>query len=205
MLRRVAILNWSLDTVLIPLLGATSLSSIKEYHEGDDYSLLLFMGGIDVHPTMYRAQDTIKGQYDMDRDLREARSYQRALKNKIPMVGICRGAQFLCVMNGGKLYQHVDNHLGDHEISTSNGEKFKVTSTHHQMMYPVGGEIVAWCKNRSDVYKSDGLKRPGVDHEVMFWKETKCLSVQYHPEYMATTTRGFSFVQEQVERLFKEN
>jgi gamma-glutamyl-gamma-aminobutyrate hydrolase PuuD len=203
-MRKVAVLNWSLDTVLIPLLGATSLCSMKEYCGEEGIDLLVFMGGIDVHPTMYKQQDVIRGQYDIGRDLREARSYQAALKKKIPMVGICRGSQFLCVMNGGKLYQHVEGHLGDHSITTASGEKFTVTSTHHQMMYPHGGELIAWCKNKSNVYTSDGLKRPGVDHEMVYWKDTKCLSVQYHPEYMATTARGFSFVQEQVERLFKE-
>lgn len=203
-MRRVALLNWGIETILLPLFGASSLSRISEYKGDDTVDLLVFMGGTDVHPSMYKAQDTIKGSYDLARDLREARSYQAALKKKIPMIGICRGAQFLCVMNGGKLYQHVDNHTVDHEILISNGERFTVTSTHHQMMYPNGGELVGWCRNRSNIYKSDGLKRPGIDHEVVYWKDTNCLSVQYHPEYMATTTRGFSFVQEQVEKLFKE-
>lgn len=44
--------------------------------------------------------------------------YNNAKRLQIPMVGICRGAQFLNVMAGGKMIQHVEGHAihGTHEI-----------------------------------------------------------------------------------------
>jgi hypothetical protein len=57
------------------------------------------------------------------------------------MVGICRGGQFLNVMNGGDMWQDVDGHgLAGTHLAYSMVEElpmpFEVTSTHHQMIRP---------------------------------------------------------------------
>lgn len=109
--------------------------------------LVVFTGGEDVNPQMYGEEKHISTMCNPYRDEIEAEIFHSTLSLKKPMVGICRGAQFLTVMNGGKLVQNVNNHASSagHYIEgvlpgiSSNSKrryKFQVTSTHHQMMYP---------------------------------------------------------------------
>ncbi len=69
--------------------------------------LVLFTGGEDVDPSMY---DEPKGKNtwsNLNRDLTEKKIFDEAVATKKLMLGVCRGSQFLCVMNGGKLVQQV--------------------------------------------------------------------------------------------------
>ena len=106
------------------------------------------------------------------------------------MAGICRGAQFLNVMNGGKMWQHTVGHAirGVHEaIDQMSGEEVMVTSTHHQMMIPTNDAIVlmtadcAVFKQGFEVQELGGIKP---DIEAVFYPETRCLCYQPHPEYV---------------------
>src|SRR5699024_9442623 len=130
---------------------------------------------------------------DPERDAREMEVFNYAREREIPCVGICRGSQFLCVMNGGTLIQHVSNHgiYGTHEMYTHDGRTVEVTSTHHQMMYPYGGNpfvLLAWANGRSHFYQGgDKDFRVGNafrEPEVVFWPHTQTLGFQGHPEYM---------------------
>src|SRR3546814_14796091 len=74
--------------------------------------------------------------------------FKTCYENGIPMLGVCRGAQFLNVMPGGKLYQDVDNHVGDHPIYDPQNKRVipNVSSIHHQMCIETrkgGMEILA--------------------------------------------------------------
>lgn len=99
---------------------------------------LLFGGGTDVNPEYY---GDIPGKYtdvpDLQRDAFESRVFTIGKQYNIPMLGICRGSQFLNVMVGGSLAQHVDGHAGKrHDIITNDGRTIEVNSYHHQMMVP---------------------------------------------------------------------
>ena len=128
----------------------------------DETQLVVFSGGEDVGT-------------NPDRDAHEAMVYAEALDRGIPMVGICRGAQFLHVMNGGVLHQHVEGHLGGHSITTHKGNRIPVTSTHHQMLKMEGSfpyQLLAWAS-------IVGPKDP----EVVHYPDTNVLCVQFHPEF----------------------
>ena len=107
--------------------------------------VLCFTGGADVSPSLYGEDKHPRTSVNAIRDEEEVAIYKFALNRRIPMVGICRGAQFLHIMNGGSLYQDVDNHAiyGTHEaIDILTQEVVDVTSTHHQMMRNAGsGEV----------------------------------------------------------------
>ena len=72
------------------------------YQEHDQYAadVMVFTGGPDVTPFLY-GQKKIKGtNCDPIRDLKE-RQVINSVDVSMPKIGICRGAQFLNVYNGG--------------------------------------------------------------------------------------------------------
>lgn len=179
----------------------------------DGYSLVHFIGGGDLAPALYNeAQSRHCSGVNIERDKKEARVFYMAKDAGIPMFGICRGAQFLCAMNGGKLIQDVTGHgMENHGVEIQNGKHFKVTSSHHQMMVP-GGEgfkVFAFSsKNRSSRYIGGDEKEMGVsvlpesrEVEAVYWKDTKSLGVQWHPEWMKRSDLGWLVVHEWVKKL----
>lgn len=164
-------------------------------------SLLIFWGGQDIHPSLYKeGRSALSGApqrlQEGDRDQIEVSLYEKALDLGIPVLGICRGAQLMCALNGGKLVQHVAGHTMDHRITTNTGAQMVTTSTHHQMMLPKGDfELLAWSsKRRSSVYFGVGKTQIEECHEeafkepeIVFYPKTKTLAVQGHPEYMHTS------------------
>jgi carbamoylphosphate synthase small subunit len=158
--------------------------------------MVQFTGGEDVSPHLYGEKPHNKTYANPRRDYVEVQFYQQALKANIPMAGICRGGQFLNVMNGGKMWQHVDGHgiHGTHEcFDVHTGETFQVTSTHHQMMIPAKDGATVLGTARESSWKEK--MRPGhsepliimgkndTDIEIVFYKNTKCLCFQPHPEF----------------------
>lgn len=151
--------------------------------------LVCFTGGEDVSPELYGDNKHIYTHSNWHRDYDEVEQFQIAVKSDVPMVGICRGAQFLNVMNGGRMYQHVTKHAGDHEITDLiTGEKVLVSSTHHQMMM-MGSEGVLVASSTlhgdrewydKEIHKKDMSEQ---DIEVVYYEKTQSLCFQPHPEF----------------------
>lgn len=155
---------------------------------GEPLDFLIFWGGTDVNPRLYNQRNVYSDKHpDVVRDQIESNLFREARERGIPMLGICRGSQFLCVMSGGELYQDIGHdHLGNHMINTYDGRRFEVTSTHHQMMSPQRTEhsVLGWAKE-SHIYKKEGVvEKPKFDYEIVWFPRTKCLCVQGHPEYL---------------------
>lgn len=160
--------------------------------------LVCFTGGADVDPSYYKHKAHYKTFILPGRDRLEAAAYEEALKKGLPMVGICRGAQFLHVMKGGTLYQEVDNHLQSHLAQDKETEEvFFVSSTHHQMINPLNELDVLLrslnmgkCQQWDDKLKAfTSLTRSGV--EAILYEDDKLLCYQPHPEFYfeSDTTR----------------
>jgi gamma-glutamyl-gamma-aminobutyrate hydrolase PuuD len=159
----------------------------------EDADLVQFTGGEDVHPHCYDEMVHPETGPNMARDYEEAQVFDLCKYLKIPMAGICRGGQFLNVMNGGKLYQHVDGHAtgNNHSMITYPSQHvINVTSTHHQMMIPAKhGDVMAYAfkstfretcpKGRILINKEEEHE----DTEVILYKDTKTLCFQPHPEF----------------------
>jgi GMP synthase-like glutamine amidotransferase len=151
--------------------------------------LVCFTGGADVTPKLYGDACHPYTHYEKARDADEMEEYEFCITNNIPMIGICRGAQFLNVMSGGRMYQHVDKHTRSHEITDlQTGQTLYVSSTHHQMMMPspkgllVASSALGGSREWYDgeVFKKDISKE---DIEVVYYAHTKCLCFQPHPEF----------------------
>ena len=157
--------------------------------------LVQFVGGADVSPQFYQEKPHRATRSFLDRDLKEVVAYHQALSEGIPMAGICRGGQFLHVMNGGKLWQDVDNHCRDHRVSVT-GLTFPdgvVTSTHHQMMrmpalsFDREYSILAVASESTRKESYDELTEcttgHSIDLEAVLFPETNSLCFQPHPEF----------------------
>jgi len=68
---------------------------------------LVLSGGTHVHPSRYGQAPQVTAHYDPRRDETDFRLLSRAEKLNIPVLGICRGAQFINVFRGGSLCQNV--------------------------------------------------------------------------------------------------
>lgn len=162
---------------------------VESPHQAD---AIQFTGGADVHPSLYCEGIHIRTGSDKSRDTSEAAIFEENVTKKV-LLGICRGAQFLNVMNGGKLYQHVDGHAigGTHPAYSETFKKtFHVTSTHHQMMIPhktgfVEGYSLGIAERKESVSAHGAILTNTTDRrdvEVVWYEDTKSLCFQPHPE-----------------------
>jgi hypothetical protein len=194
----------ALENERIYVVGGTSHSSadnwtgIKRTMNQNEATIFLFTGGADIDPHFYGQP---VGQYthsNIHRDNAELIAYKTAVKENKKIIGICRGGQFMTAFHGGQLIQHVSGHgNGEHNITMQDEiyeEEFRITTCHHQMMYPYGMkhpyEIIAWSsKNLSNVYlngNNEEIKLPEdfVEPEIIYYPVIKGLAIQGHPEWM---------------------
>jgi putative glutamine amidotransferase len=171
----------------------------------DSIGLVVFTGGSDVYPDYYN-EPKLEGCFcDQDRDRQEMLIFHDAKDHKIPMFGICRGAQFLCVMDGGALVQHITGHQTYHFMRTSQ-ERFEVSSAHHQMMIPAGySKTIGWTDPcLSQIYINGNGKNLNYikeEPEVVEFPMIRAIGVQYHPEIMNPDSKGYMYCRELVKRL----
>lgn len=163
----------------------------------DDVDLILFTGGKDISSHLYNENSHPKTIVDYKRDLRESSVFDSYPKT-IPRLGICRGAQLITALSGGKIVQDVNNHSMNHEMIVENNKRIRVTSTHHQMMYPFNIDeteykIIGYADNLSTRYENDKfaveISKPlnFVEPEIVYYNNTNSLAIQGHPEkYDAT-------------------
>jgi hypothetical protein len=166
----------------------------------EEADVICFTGGEDVDPGFY-AEEAIPGtHFNTSRDNKESAIYAEAMMTRKPMIGICRGAQFLNVMNGGKLWQDVNNHAngGKHDVLDvkSGTVRHNMTSTHHQMMRPTkDAEILATaCLSTYKHAQVDQVKRDQPeqdDVEVVWYPDSLSLCFQPHPEFTFGECRNY--------------
>lgn len=151
---------------------------------------VIFGGGVDVNPILYNEKPHASVAVSSKRDEEDMKLYEFCLSNGIPMLGICRGAQFLAVMNGAKLNQDIDGHQSPHSIWDVVNRRLigKSSSVHHQSVRrntKIGMEILADARVSTKRWLNDKDKEEGVDYDIeaFFFRDTCCLGFQGHPEY----------------------
>lgn len=172
----------------------------------EEAQVVVFPGGADIDPKLYGFEEHPKTYYSKSADERDLAAYNKMNKDQLA-VGICRGAQFLCAMNGGKLIQDVKGHsIGKtHQIYTKQRPQIELhaISLHHQMMYPFNLPdddytllYVASCGTDHENITHDlktgrrldlnRLFERGEPEVVLFHKENTPLglAIQSHPEMM---------------------
>lgn len=160
---------------------------------------IILTGGEDINPLEYNDTANIKvcGPINFSRDTLERKLFDFAFKNKLPLVGVCRGMQMMNVASGGSLYGDIPSEIGTTVIHRNNGEvmheialscdnpsytnlifplnkdTFLVNSWHHQGLKDI-------AKNIKIIARSyDGLPEAAImDTEI----HPFMIAVQFHPE-----------------------
>lgn len=174
---------------LMPGLDTDAVTQIMADVDG-----VLLPGGVDVNPSRYGQRVLPTSSIDDDTDQLELAVIAEARRRRIPVLGICRGAQVLNVALGGTLVQHLPSDVIDHrpripltrlvhEIQVLPGSllhqtigrsEAMVNSWHHQAIAELGGGLraVAWAK--------DGVIEAVESDDPQWW----AVAVQYHPEQL---------------------
>ena len=147
---------------------------------------LVLTGGRDVDPAAYgHARRPTTDEPATDRDAWEFALLQGALARRLPVLGICRGAQVLNVALGGTLHQHLPDRLGHNRHQALVGESTDAQCYHHQGIAELGGGLI--------VSATDGVD--GVIEAVeMEGGAQFCVAVQWHPEERLDDLRLFAAV-----------
>lgn len=163
----------------------------------EEADIVLFPGGADICPETYNRQNVCSfGSWR--RDKMEIQMYDSVRKDQLIM-GTCRGAQLLTVMNGGNLVQDVEGHASGymHGVVDNDGKEYEVTSIHHQMCYPfempkVNYTILMKSSPARSVghYIGDGIDVNKIECEpelIVFHNtaEPYGIGIQGHPEMMS--------------------
>jgi gamma-glutamyl-gamma-aminobutyrate hydrolase PuuD len=158
----------------------------------EEADLVVFGGGSDVEPLLYGESNEERHStvcFNTERDAADIQIYLQARDQGTPMMGVCRGAQFLHVMNGGKLYQDIDGHMGEHKAYALRDQLLieKVSSVHHQScVFNKDMEVLLTTANQTTVrWLNNDVKDTSakVDIEAFYYRDSGCFGVQGHPEY----------------------
>lgn len=176
--------------------------------------LVVLVGGADVDPSRYGENSHPTTRVNKIVDESDHRIIVDALVSDIPIVGICRGSQFLCVEAGGTLVQNCDNHgiMGTHDIITSDGDVYAITSTHHQMANPMklvssgDAKIIASAFPTRSTFKVDGDDKEiseltGIEPEIVYYEHLNALGIQGHPEYMEQQSKIVAYLNVLINKL----
>ena len=101
-------MNWVMSEGHFPILIPPATKNFPMDRWVDFLDGLILMGGDDLSPKSY-GEEPLKPEWagDYERDLYEIELYNTAKKKKIPILGICRGAQLINVAHGGRLIQDI--------------------------------------------------------------------------------------------------
>lgn len=156
---------------------------------------VLLIGGGDIEPNFYGEHRMVKlSKVFKDRDAFELALAKVAVKEDLPVLGICRGCQILNISGGGTLKQHVDSHWQEipeqrpiHSIKLKKGsrlyevikeEELMVNSFHRQAIKELAFEFDV------SAYAEDGVVE-GIENA----KKRFVIGVQFHPEVLLDTVQ----------------
>lgn len=160
---------------------------------------ILLTGGQDVSPELYGEAPALTGEVCEMRDAMEQLLLKKAMVLDKPVLGICRGIQFINVALGGSLYQDipsqhpsaVEHHQSppydkpSHAVTLVQGsplqsllgqQKLLVNSYHHQAVRRLADGLEVMARSEDDLVEA-------------VWKpDQKFLwAVQWHPEFSFRT------------------
>lgn len=181
--------------MLLPLEAETNdLKQLAETLDG-----FLFTGGPDVHPSLFGEETHEKcGNVSPERDKMELALLPLILKQKKPVLGICRGIQLLNIGLGGTIYQDISSQTS-RSFPIAHQQPFYYTSPSHSVIITPDTRLHTICQSNviqvnSSHHQSvrslaDGLivtaKSPdGIIEALECPDYPFFIAVQWHPEYL---------------------
>lgn len=183
----------------VPLERTTDPAIIARY--AADFDGFFFTGGVDVDPARYGEEITGQDvEIDTARDAFEFALYEAVKDSDKPILGVCRGIQFLNVARGGTLHQHIEGHRQSpipavehpQHVTVRRGTRLHalvgvsemgVNSFHHQAVKDVAPGLTVTA------LADDGTIEALEDPTHPFF-----LAVQWHPEHYHRQDRTSSAI-----------
>lgn len=171
---------------------ATPLEDVERIVAGLD--AMLIPGGVDVDPSCYGAEREPEcGKPDHVLDALQMKLFNACIKRRMPMLGICRGCQFINIAMGGTLIQDVPKRFGkvhqmvkggsafDHDVRIAPGTMLyeimggdlRVDSYHHQCVDRLADGLIP------SAYAPEGFIEA---FEAPEESGSFLMAVQWHPE-----------------------
>ncbi|MFV9875802.1 MAG: gamma-glutamyl-gamma-aminobutyrate hydrolase family protein [Rickettsiales endosymbiont of Dermacentor nuttalli] len=182
----------------IPLLLPYEMRLLEEYISMM-HGLVVTGGNFDISPEHYDEKSSISEKFRINKNRTdfEMEITKLALKNNIPILGICGGEQLLNVILDGTLIQHIPeivdaiNHKQTvpknhpwHMVTVEPNSllhritgvlEISVNSTHHQAVKDLGRGMIV-----------NATALDGIIEAIEYSYHNFCLGVQWHPEYEIT-------------------
>lgn len=185
--------SWICTRLAVFLSGAKAVRiSVKHSPQNERITALIIGGGDDISPEYYGYDSPSTVKIDPQRDQLEIRWIKKALKENIPLLGICRGAQLINVVMGGTLHQDIRS------MRKLTYNRPGLLPTKQVMLDPQGVPANICGKNKLRVNSlhwqaidkhASGLRVVGRDLDgivqaVQSVEGLPIIGVQWHPEYL---------------------
>lgn len=196
--RRKGWLGWSGAWLALRRAGA-SPRRVRPPYDGAQLggiSGVVIGGGTHVEPTRYEQQHLQDYLYDRERDELEWQVIKHAMAHRLPLLGICRGAQVLNIYCGGSLFQDLVRDLPGITLRDSYMASKRIALEPRSMVASVMGV---------EAVHVNSLHRQGIDRlgrglriaarddhgivQAIEWSDSGAagrfaIGVQWHPEYL---------------------
>ncbi|SEG29481.1 gamma-glutamyl-gamma-aminobutyrate hydrolase family protein [Marinobacterium lutimaris] len=202
--------SWWCSALALRLAGATpERISVRHPPSGKALDGLVIGGGNDIAPEHYQGDIDAKVKLDPARDELEIQWINHAIDARIPLLGICRGAQLINVVLGGNLHQdirplrkHTYNRPGllptkqvkvaqDSVLAQLCGKlQLRVNSLHHQAIRDTGEGLEVVGRDLDQITQA-------VEHI----NGQPIIGVQWHPEYLFYLPSQFALFRWLVSRM----
>ena len=164
----------------IPVLIPNGLEDPVGFVISNNCEALILTNGENVDLRMKTPED-IQGT---KRDITEAKLLVWAIKKKIPVLGVCRGMQFINVFFGGNLTDKIENHVtNSHQIDIIDRRfhdffktnKIETNSYHNMgvMLDNMANDLIPWAVRDRVV-------------EAFYHNKYPVTAIQWHPERNGT-------------------
>lgn len=153
---------------------------------------LILPGGGDITPAFFGEKNKGSRNIDTELDILQFQALELALRQGVPILGICKGMQLINIAFGGTILQdmpeaklHLDSDrdlyhdtfiVEDSILHTLYGDRAMVNSAHHQCIHQVGNGL-----NIIQTSCADGCPE-AICHQTL-----PVLGLQWHPERLDTT------------------
>ena len=166
--------------------------TVRHPPSGLPLGAIVIGGGTDIGPEHYGGDTKAPVKADPERDRLEIDWIRWALSERVPILGVCRGAQLINVVMGGNLHQDIRTMrvrtknrpglLATKRVRLEEGsevreifrrEQIRVNSLHHQAVKTPGEDLRAVGHDRDNIVQAieSDSGRP-------------IIGVQWHPEYL---------------------
>jgi gamma-glutamyl-gamma-aminobutyrate hydrolase PuuD len=176
---------------LIPIPNISQ--DIGFYFEELPVNAVILSGGNDINPELYNQKPVYVRDLSALRDNTERRLLELAIEKRLPVLGICRGMQFINVFFGGTIIQNIRAQCGrevehvaaghgvciDHSRSRSHNKTSIVVNSYHNQGINkacLSPELKAFAHS-----EKDGLI------EGIYHRNYPIAGIQWHPERPGST------------------